>query len=112
MNLSEFKAWFEGFTEDMDGEPNAKQWKRIKKRVSEITSDPTPWPIFVDRYRPYIERWWCGSSFTVSSTSGQFAGNNAIQSLASAKGEALQSFNSTAAFEDLGRAEWQQISAA
>lgn len=75
MNLSEFKAWFEGFTEAMDKPPTAKQWKRIKERVDEITSDPTPWPIFVDRYvypnRPYwVDPIWvttCGSFSNVSS---------------------------------------------
>lgn len=36
MTLAEFKAWFEGFTEDMDGAPNTKQWKRIKDRVKQI----------------------------------------------------------------------------
>ena len=36
MTLSEFKAWFEGFTEDMDARPTEKQWKRIKARVKEI----------------------------------------------------------------------------
>ena len=58
MNLSEFSAWFEGFTENMDGPPNKKQWARIQKRVAEIVSDPTPWPIFVERYvRPYRYHW-------------------------------------------------------
>lgn len=58
MNLSEFKAWFEGFTENMDGEPNAKQWKRIKARVAEITPDPTPWPVYIERYVNPYQKWW------------------------------------------------------
>lgn len=58
MNLSEFKAWFEGFTEDMKGTPNSKQWKRIQERVAEITEDPTPWPIYIERYvEPYRPYW-------------------------------------------------------
>lgn len=36
MNAAEFKAWFEGFTEAMDGKPNRAQWERIKERVSQI----------------------------------------------------------------------------
>ncbi len=36
MTPIEFKAWFEGFTEAMDKLPTAKQWARIKERVSEI----------------------------------------------------------------------------
>ena len=58
MHISEFRAWFEGFTEDMTKPPNAKQWGRIKKRVKEITAESTPWPIFIDRYvRPYRDFW-------------------------------------------------------
>lgn len=34
MKLAEFKAWFEGFTEDMDRAPTAKQWKRIVRRLN------------------------------------------------------------------------------
>lgn len=58
MNLSEFKAWFGGFTEGMTKLPNAKQWARIQERVAEITPDPTPYPVFIDRYvRPYWTTW-------------------------------------------------------
>ena len=61
MTLSEFKAWFEGFTELMSGPPTADQWKRIKKRVREIDGEWTPRHIFVDRYvHPY--RTWRGST--------------------------------------------------
>lgn len=56
MTLSEFKAWFEGFTENMDGPPSADQWKRIKKRVKEI--DWTPRHIFIDRYVHPYRTWW------------------------------------------------------
>ena len=66
MHLSEFKAWFQGFTEEMDGPPNKKQWAKIQKQVEEITADYTPSRIFIDRYirpyrpywdQPYYERW-------------------------------------------------------
>lgn len=52
MNLSEFKAWFEGFTENLDGAPGQKAWVKIQAKVKTITADPTPWPVFVDRYWP------------------------------------------------------------
>ena len=63
MHLSEFKAWFEGFTEEMKGTPTAAQWKKICQRVAEITNDYTPAPIIIDRYikpyRPYYPQiWW------------------------------------------------------
>ena len=67
MHLSEFKAWFDGFTEDMEGPPNPKQWKKIRARVAEITNDYTPTPIFIDRYvtpyrRYWHETWYCSLS--------------------------------------------------
>lgn len=54
MTPSEFKAWFEGFTECLDGTPSKKQWDRICKRVSEINGTPSA-PIYIERYR---DRWW------------------------------------------------------
>ncbi len=53
MNLPEFKAWFEGFTEAMDGPPGAKAWKRIQERVGAIVPEPTPWPVIVREYPSY-----------------------------------------------------------
>ncbi len=50
MTLSEFKAWFGGYTEDMDGPPSAKQWKRIKSRVKDIDGEKVTYPVFIDRY--------------------------------------------------------------
>lgn len=40
MNIAEFKAWFEGYTEDMEGPPSAAQWERIKSRVGELSLPP------------------------------------------------------------------------
>lgn len=59
MTLSEFKAWFEGFTECMDGAPDKDQWKRIKARVKEIDGTPITKTVFVDRYvsAPYRPYW-------------------------------------------------------
>lgn len=54
MKLNEFKAWFEGFTESMEGAPNKKQWERIKARVGEIDGIAVSYPVYIDRYvRPY-----------------------------------------------------------
>ena len=57
MNLAEFKAWFDGFTENLDGPPGPKAWERICARVKEIKPDPTPWPQFVKEYIPYYPTW-------------------------------------------------------
>lgn len=53
MNLSEFEAWFSGYTEEMTGPPSKKQWARIKKCVSDITDKPTTHVVFRDRYSYY-----------------------------------------------------------
>jgi len=93
MNLSEFKAWFEGFTENISGQPSKKQWARIQERVSEITSEPTPYPVFIDRYvRPYQPYW----TFTSVGTSTRCTGETLT--------------NNTTAFVDAGRAEAAQVS--
>lgn len=52
MTLSEFKAWFSGFTEMMDGPPNAVQWERIQAKIAQIDDKPIP----VTVYREYVER--------------------------------------------------------
>ena len=67
MNLSQFQSWFEGFTENMSGPPNNKQWARIQERVAEITPEPMPAPVFIDRYiRPYPRYW--GPTWTATNS--------------------------------------------
>lgn len=104
MNLSEFKAWFEGFTEDMYGPPNAKQWKRIKKRVSKITSDPTTWPIYIERYVKPYQPWW-NPPVWVSTTNGTTKQNEHY---------VTYNYNSndipSTAFYSVGQAEMLQMS--
>lgn len=61
MTLSEFKAWFEGFSENLDGNtPSKKQWARIQERVGQIDGTAvtkeiihTWWPQYVPQYVPY-----------------------------------------------------------
>lgn len=50
MTPSEFKHWFEGFTEAMTSIPNSKQWARIKERVGQIDNTTTFQTVFVDKY--------------------------------------------------------------
>lgn len=52
MTLAEFKAWFEGYTEDLKGAPTEQQFARIKEKVKAIDGTPTTYPIFVDRWWP------------------------------------------------------------
>jgi hypothetical protein len=57
MKLNEFKAWFDGYTEGMEGAPSKKQWERIKEQVAAIDGvaiTPASYPVYIDRYvRPY-----------------------------------------------------------
>lgn len=55
MNLAEFKAWFDGYTEDMKDAPTKKQWERIKARVAEIDGRPITQTVYVDRY---VRQYW------------------------------------------------------
>lgn len=58
MTLTEFKAWFDGYTENLEGAPNGKQWKRIKEQVGKIDGAPITYPVYVDRYvRPRYPYW-------------------------------------------------------
>lgn len=71
MTLSEFKAWFEGFTENIDGRPSEKQWARICKRMKDIDGSPTPYPVYIERYvEPYWRRWQSIHDVTWSSITG------------------------------------------
>jgi hypothetical protein len=66
MNLSEFKAWFEGFGEGISGNPTEKQWEKIVAKVAEIKAEPTRIEVireYVDRYRPWYQAYpqvWYG----------------------------------------------------
>ncbi len=62
MTLAEFKAWFEGFIEDIDARPTEKQWKRIKARVKEIDGTAITKEIWYRDWKPY----WAGPYWAYS----------------------------------------------
>lgn len=100
MTLSEFKAWFSGFTESMDSTPNEKQWARIKARVDEINDVPTTYPVFIDRYvQPYRPNvpYWNGRGNS---------GGIMLCSQNHNKMEYATAFDVSAAMADLGKAEY------
>ncbi|PJN93936.1 hypothetical protein CNY89_17465 [Amaricoccus sp. HAR-UPW-R2A-40] len=39
MTLNEFRAWFDGFSEALDGAPTAEQWAKVRAKLAE-TKDP------------------------------------------------------------------------
>ena len=101
MKLAEFKAWFEGFTEDMDGAPTEAQFKRIKDRVAEIDGSPITERVFVDRYLPtgYRPRYsW--QTPLVGAVGGAAAGANLNN-----VGASSAPFASTAAMSAVGTAD-------
>lgn len=106
MTLSEFKAWFEGFTECMDGAPDEKQWERIKARVNEIDGVAITKTVFIDRYVPMYQRYW--SSYDVYGGALTAIGSampdvyNATAALKAVNAE----FDSYNAMLDLGKAEY------
>lgn len=111
MTLSEFKAWFEGYTEGLEGAPTAAQFARIKEKVAQISGVAVTERIYVDKYmspwRPYWDRFWWSSS-----SNGDFAAPNDItltyasnSSLAD-KGSAVTApFDSIRAMYELGKME-------
>jgi len=66
MTPSEFKAWFEGFTENMKGPPGEKAWARIQARVKEIAPAASSYI----GWSPYYQ-----NSFGVSNTYAQNIAN-------------------------------------
>lgn len=131
MTLSEFKAWFEGFSEGIDTAPTEKQFAKIKAKVALITGTPTTYPVFIDRYRTYLDGIWIAPDrypYTVSyGTQLDAVGRNdgigvcnaETASLASSEGTVFggysdgvhrgpmigKPFDSHAAMRELGRAE-------
>ena len=116
MTLSEFKAWFDGYTEGMDSTPNAKQWDRIKGRVKEIDNTVTTYPVYVDRWRPYYREWTPYYGAIGLSTTGVSlsAGTSTTSTVAGALGATSDtftvayneaSFDPLAAMNGIGRAD-------
>jgi hypothetical protein len=59
VNLNEFRAWFEGFGENLDGPPDKRQWARIKEKIEKIADAPsvTQHVFHNHYYRPW-QRWF------------------------------------------------------
>jgi len=125
MTPTEFKAWFDGFTEAFYKEvPTSKQWKRIVERVGEIDGKSVTERVYVDRYvpqyptygRPYYWPYFtCGAintptlaqnSAVMNSNSMQQYSQTASCNQISNQGTA---FNSLAAMTDFGRAEALEV---
>lgn len=103
MTPQEFKAWFDGFTEALDGVPSKPQWARIKARVAEIDGKAVTERVYVDRYYPqYIP-----PAYPYYQRFGQVSINVGASGCSSSSG---LMFNATQAMADLGRLEAKGIS--
>ena len=80
MKTSEFRAWFEGFTENIEGAPSEAQFAKIKAKVIEIDEVAVTERIYVDRYvqpwRPYWDRYW---SYTGDSPKTLMSGSLSVE---------------------------------
>jgi hypothetical protein len=125
MNLQEFKAWFEGFNENLDGPPNERQWARIMKKISLIKdAKPTTEVVFRDHWYPPWRRYWSFGSDSGETplkaylnAQGQNTGVGEISSeefrrAANSVGRLSDTetvFDAAAAFRELGRAEARSL---
>jgi hypothetical protein len=110
MTPTEFKAWFDGFTEALAGLPNDDQWKRIKARVAEIDGKPISYPVYVDRYwsnpyRPYWYGGYCATSGGAGVVSSTFTGVSSTSTITSAGASTAPTFDSKVAMYALGKAD-------
>ena len=95
MLVNEFKAWFDGFTEQMTKPPTATQWKRIKARVKQIDDAPVTEYVYRDYFRPYYAHFSSEpQKFFGATTMGQ---NQA------------QTIDSAVMMNDAGRAEFASL---
>lgn len=98
MTLSEFRAWFDGFTENFektssgDRMPTQKQWARICRKVKDLNNVATTYPVFIERYIPQVPTFWVIPPTTTRGHSGSV-------------------WSSTDAFNHLGRAEASSLGA-
>lgn len=105
MTPNEFKAWFDGFSESIDGAPSEKQWARMKARVAEIDGVPITYPVFVDRYAPYIRHHWPSIPYWAANA-GPLVGSSVVSMNAKTSPQPLPPFDSLTAMRDTGRVEY------
>lgn len=72
MTPSEFKIWFDGFTEAIDGVPTPEQWAKVKEKIAQVrevnwTTPITPHVPSIPAYDP--NRPWWDSPITYSTDS-------------------------------------------
>lgn len=117
MKLNEFKAWFEGYTESIEGAPSKKQWERIKGQVAAVDGVAVTshsYPVYIDRYvRPYYPHWSAFGVGNISSAVGANAQcfNNRVPTVTANLLSDSCDFDSATAMYAAGSSEAQQEAA-
>ena len=105
MDVSEFKAWFEGFTEGFSGTPTKKQWERIKEKIVAIDGNRIVYREYYDRYyKPWHTYTLPCNAVPLNAGSFNAAAENSIGQWVMNSTDTV-SFNSETAMYALGRAE-------
>lgn len=107
MTPQEFRAWFEGFTESLEGRPSAKQWGRICDRVKEIDGQQITQVVYRDRWPSY----WGGLPHVTPLTHYSTCAANSSQS-ACESDHGSNEYVMLNAMADAGRAEFTALAAA
>ncbi len=111
MTPSEFKAWFDGFVEALEGTPSVAQWARIKARVAEIDGRAITEHVYIHRYLPnYHPNWnyYCGTPYVLCGP-GAIGTSIGSGTFTVANGAITMAFDSHRAMAALGRTEAQEI---
>lgn len=119
MTPSEFKSWFQGYTEAHDGLPSEAQWARIKARVAEIDGRAITEHVWVNRYVPHYYPNYLGTPYILCGSGGPIGVatgstgtanlNLTTNSLNAVGRTSMGYFDSHAVMLCLGRAEAQQF---
>jgi hypothetical protein len=112
MTLQEFKAWFDGFTENMSETPTKLQWDRIKSRVKGINNVAVTYPVLIDRYWPNIYPHYIGPPLPqlICNTNANVKDDgHTVTNFGLTASDLNASFNSTQAMHALGTNEYSAL---
>ena len=120
MQVSEFKAWFEGFTESIEGLPNKKQWERVKEKVALVDGKSIVYREYVDRWysRPYYGSSWTTLSYNAADTNCNGVGssqimysNSGVKTIAGVENYSMneKNYDSHTAMYSLGKSEALEV---
>lgn len=105
MTLTEFKAWFEGYTEGLESAPTKAQFERIKEKVKEISGTPITYPVYIDRYVQPTTYATGGAQYGTAGYATGGSNNLGATAFEASVHARAEGFNSVNAMYALGKAE-------